>query len=565
MIKKLSLDLFEKKKSGDKMNQLTRFAIIFLSIMVLFSFSTEIITAQTNIKDSIKYQLLLFEDYRNNSLKIKSPYFSNELASFYKNNKFSPIWYKNGFNESALELMEIIRDIEREGLFPASYRYEYLNKNLFKDDLDIEDKALTEIILSNSYLLLASHFTNGLLSPETYEKNWLDIKNTINISQFLANAKNKERIRDSLYSLLPQTENYKKMRAHYNRYKKIKDNGGFQDIDIGRVVEKGMRGYDIKQIKIRLQQTDDFDGEVNIRFDKKLHEAVTNFQKRHGLTPDGIVGKETKIALNKDIDKRVKMISINMERLRWLPQKLGETYIFVNIADYKLNVVEKQKNIMNMKVIVGKEQRSTPVFSDEITYLVINPAWNLPKSIAVEDKLPLIKENINYLSNNNYKVLKISEGKFEEADPKKINWEELDKDNFNYYLKQEPGPNNALGRIKFMFPNKYSVYLHDTPQKELFEKTERSFSSGCIRLEEPFKLAEYILKKNNMWKPKKIEKILTSEEETKIDLTEKIPIHIIYMTAWVNDEGQLQFRDDIYSRDKNLIEVFYSQKEGRYE
>ncbi|MCF8000566.1 MAG: L,D-transpeptidase family protein [Halanaerobiales bacterium] len=547
------------------MRELSKFTIIFLSILIIILFSTEMIFAQTNIEDSIKYQLLLFKDYRTNSLKIKRPYFSNELAKFYEKNNFSPIWYNNGFNDSALKLMKVIRNIEGEGLFPGLYRYDYLKKNISNNNLNIEDKALTEIILSNSYLLLISHFSNGLLSPETYDRKWHSIENIINIPDFLSNVSNKGSIEDSLYSLLPQTESYSKLKKQLNLYKNIENNGGFQSVNISRVVEKGMRGYDIKQIKIRLQQTDDFDGQVNLSFDKNLHKAVINFQRRHGLTPDGIVGKDTKIALNKDVEKKLKKITINMERLRWLPQKLGDTYIFVNIADYKLKVIEKQKNMIDMKVIVGKEQRSTPVFSDEITYLVINPAWNVPKSIAVEDKLPLIKENIDYLFNNNYKVLRISEGKFEEADPKEINWEELDKDSFHYYLKQEPGPNNALGRIKFMFPNKYSVYLHDTPQKELFKKEERSFSSGCIRLEEPFKLAEYILKKNDMWEPKKIEEILSSEKETKIELSEKIPIHIIYMTAWVDDEGQLQFRDDIYSRDENLIEVFYSQKVGRYE
>ena len=539
------------------MKQLTSYTIIFLVIIALFLFSTEMVSAQTNLQDSINYQLLLFENYRNNSLKIKRPYFSNELIDFYKLNAFYPIWYNKGnFNEAAYELLEIIKNIEQEGLNPNLYRYNYLKKNLSNDELNIEDKALTEIVLSNSYLLLASHFTNGLLSPETYERNWDSIKYIIDLDNFLKNVSKENEIRASLYSLLPQTENYLKLRKKLNSYKTIAENGGFQDVDLGRVVDKGMRGYDIKQIKLRLKQTDDFNGDINIQFDEQLHRAVINFQKREGLIPDGIVGKDTEIALNKDIDKKLKQITINMERMRWLPQKLGDIYIFVNIADYKLNVVEEQKNVMDMKVIVGKEQRSTPVFSDEINHLVINPAWNLPRSIAVEDKLPIIKENIDYLTNYNYKVLKISEGKFEEVDPKEIDWEGIDKENFNYYLKQEPGPNNALGRIKFMFPNKYSVYLHDTPQKELFNKTERSFSSGCIRLEDPFKLAEYILKKNDLWEPDKIENILTSQEETKIDLPKEIPIHIIYMTSWVNDKNQLQFRDDIYNRDKRLIEAF---------
>ncbi|MFO7814864.1 MAG: L,D-transpeptidase family protein [Halanaerobiales bacterium] len=542
------------------------YTTIFLIFIMIFLFTMERVHAQKNIKDSIKYQLLLFEEPRENSLKIKEPFFAHELADIYEENLYSPFWLEgNNFNESAFELMKIIKNIEQEGLSPELYRYNYLKNNLSKNVLSLEDKSLSEIILSNSYLLLAAHFTNGLLDPEDFERDWSSIKDEINLSNFLENTRNKNKIRESLYSLLPHTENYLKLRNTLDTYKNIKKEGGFKKVDIGRVVEEGMQGYDILQLKERLKQSEDYKGDINNKFDKELYEAVTVFQSRHGLSPDGIVGEDTKIALNKNVDMRLEKITINMERLRWLPQKLGETYIFVNIANYELKVVEEQQNIFDMKVIVGKEQRSTPVFSDKINRLVFNPSWNLPKSIAVEDKLPLIKEDIDYLTKNNYKVLRISEGKFEEVDPEEIDWEELDEENFNYYLKQEPGPNNALGSIKFMFPNKYSVYLHDTPQKELFEEMERSFSSGCIRLEEPYKLAEYILKRNDMWEPEKIEKILTSKEETKIDLTEKIPIHIIYMTSWVNDEGELQFRKDIYNRDKNLIEAYYAQKEDGYE
>ncbi len=558
--------LIDKRKSGDKMKQLAKYAIIFFIIMSIFLFTMERVSAQTNIEDSIKYQLLLFKEYRTNSLKIKRPFFFSELAEVYKNNQFSPFWYNDtGFNESAYELLEVIKNIGREGLSSNLYRYNYLNKNLSKNELNIEEKALTEIILSNSYLLLASHFTNGLLNPETYEKNWHRVKNIINISYFLNNANNKNSIRKSLYSLLPQTENYLKLRNSLNLYTNIKEKGGFHKVNIGRVVEEGMRGYDIKQIKLRLEQTKDFNGEINIEFDKELQKAVTIFQKRHDLIPDGIVGKDTKIALNKDLDKKIKKITINMERLRWLPQQLGENYIFVNIANYKLKVVEEDKNIMDMKVIVGKEQRSTPVFSDKIEHIVLNPSWNLPKSIAVEDILPLIKDNIDYIPENNYKVLRITEGEFEEVNYETIEWKEMGEDNFNYYLKQKPGPNNSLGRVKFMFPNKYSIYLHDTPQEELFEESERSFSSGCIRLESPYKLAEYILKKNKKWEPEMIKKILVSKEETKIDLTNNIPIHLIYLTSWVKEQGRLQFRNDIYKRDKKLIDAYFKLKNIRDE
>jgi murein L,D-transpeptidase YcbB/YkuD len=211
-----------------------------------------------------------------------------------------------------------------------------------------------------------------------------------------------------------------------------------------------------------------------------------------------------------------------------------------------------------MKTIVGQEQRSTPVFSDTIDYLVINPYWYVPKSIAVKDKLPLIKKDYNYLLENNYSLFKYTgNNNLKKIDPAQVNWSEINKNNFNYLLRQNPGDENALGRVKFMFPNRFSVYLHDTPSKYLFSETERGFSSGCIRIEKPVDMAEYLLKDQEKWDRQAIEAEMKKDREKKVYLNNPIKIYIQYNTAWVDSLGNIQFREDIYNRDQKIIEEYF--------
>lgn len=539
---------------------------LYLTILIMcFSFlviSTVSSSAQINLNNEIEEQLSIFKEYELSKLKIKPPYFLNEVVDLYEKNNHDPFWIGEfWFKDSAYQLIEVIRSIEKEGLNPKEYRYDFLSEYFHKTTLNGRERALVDILMTNSFLLLNAHFKEGLLNPETLKRDWKITQNNQDLYNFLNNTIQNDNVIDSLYSLLPRSENYIQLRNKLKEYKKIKDNGGFIKFTGNRKIEKGMIGEDIINLKQRLKQTKDFRGALDEKFGPLLEEAVRSFQKRHGLKADGIVGSKTKEALNISIEEKIKKITINMERLRWLPQTLGDPYIFVNIADYELKVVENNKELFDIKVIVGKRQRSTPVFSEMIGYIVLNPYWTVPKKIAAEDKLPLIKKDINYLPENNYKVLKVSNGKLAEVDYKEIDWQSLEQENFDYFLRQAPGPNNALGRIKFMFPNKYSVYLHDTPSKELFLEEQRNFSSGCIRLQEPFKLAEYILKKNNKWDQEKFKEMLADENEEIIYLSEKMPIHIVYMTAWVNDNYQMQFRNDIYKRDQKLIEAYYNKKE----
>jgi murein L,D-transpeptidase YcbB/YkuD len=224
----------------------------------------------------------------------------------------------------------------------------------------------------------------------------------------------------------------------------------------------------------------------------------------------------------------------------------------VNIADFKLDVVENGHTLFNMKVIVGKPFWHTPVFSNKMTYIVINPSWNVPDSIAIEDVLPKVKKNADYLIKQKIKIIKGWGENSEEIDPKTIDWSKVTGSNFNYRLRQEPGIQNPLGRIKFMFPNRFGVYLHDSPSRRLFAKSRRIFSHGCIRIERPVDLAEYLLKGDPNWTRNKIIEAIKGSKEQDVPLPEPINVHILYLTAWVDNEGSLQFREDIYGRDERL-------------
>jgi murein L,D-transpeptidase YcbB/YkuD len=243
---------------------------------------------------------------------------------------------------------------------------------------------------------------------------------------------------------------------------------------------------------------------------------------------------------------------LNLERWRWIPRDLGSPHVRVNVADFRLVFQDADGFEWEQRVIVGKTARRTPVFSDQITYLVLNPAWNVPRSIMIKDILPQVVKNPEYLEKNSMTLLSGWGEGAEEIDPQSITWQEVDISSFPYRLRQEPGPDNALGRIKFMFPNPFSVYLHDTPHKTLFERVSRDFSSGCIRLEQPLRLALDLLEPDPEWDLPALQEALASKETRIVRLSRPVPVHLLYWTAWVNDAGQVNFREDIYNRDRKL-------------
>jgi murein L,D-transpeptidase YcbB/YkuD len=318
------------------------------------------------------------------------------------------------------------------------------------------------------------------------------------------------------------------------------------------MLRPGDVGPRVLQLSERLQKSGYYDGAIIEELDAELAAAVMRFQALHGLTADAVIGPATLRALNVSPQVRMDQINVNLERWRWLPEDLGERYVLVNIAGFRLDVVERGEYRLSMRVVVGQPYRRTPVFSGTMTYLVLNPWWEVPRSIAVKDKLSLIKADPGYLSRQGYSLLAGWGADEQVIDPGDIDWSAVTAGSFSFRLRQRPGAQNALGRVKFMFPNPHSVYLHDTPSRELFAQDSRSFSSGCIRLEYPLELAELLLSPAAEWRRSDIDRVLTAGRETVVKLRQPIPVHLLYWTAWADDDA-IQFREDIYGRDERVL------------
>jgi murein L,D-transpeptidase YcbB/YkuD len=290
--------------------------------------------------------------------------------------------------------------------------------------------------------------------------------------------------------------------------------------------------------------TDEFDG--------SLERAVYQFQLRHGLQADGIAGPETLATMNIPIDQRIGQIRANMERLRWISRQLPKEYLLVDIAGFSVKQYSDGKENWSTRAVVGKPFRATPVFRSSMTHIVLNPSWTVPPTILAEDFLPLFRVDSTQLKKKNLSVI---DNSGHEVDPATIDWTSATRKNFRYQLRQRPGPGNALGRIKFMFPNDYFVYLHDTPSKNLFGSSSRAYSSGCIRIEKPLELATLLLQKNNGWNYQRLLSALGNGQTRTIKLDWQIPVLLMYFTAEALDENRILFRNDLYNRDRTIIDA----------
>ncbi len=285
-------------------------------------------------------------------------------------------------------------------------------------------------------------------------------------------------------------------------------------------------------------------------FDKELEEAVKKFQKRHKLTSDGVIGKGTIEQMQVPIEDRIDMIILNLERIRWVFQQPDDDFLLVNIAGFHVKRFTNRNEVFDSRVIVGKYHKETPVFKGVMKYIVMNPTWTLPYSIATHETLPKLKKDPGYLA---AKHMEVTDKNGKILDPANIDWNKYSAGNFPFIIRQKAGPWNALGEVKFIFPNKYSVYLHDTPSRGLFNQQDRAFSHGCIRTEDKWGLLMSLMDEPDVWNMDKINEILRSGETTTIDLPKPINIYLVYLTAAVDQENNLMFMKDIYKRDKAVL------------
>lgn len=492
---------------------------------------------------------------------------SSVLREFYRSRHFRPAWSTDkGLRWESMVLIRAIIDAELEGLRSEDYHLPSI-ENLLIDigndqasDKQPDPYKFTDfdLLLTDAFLLYGSHLSAGRVNPQKIQSEWFIRARKVNLLKVLQYALESGQIEESLDILKPQSNVYDAMKHHMVRYKHILKSGGWPALPKGSLMRKGSKGKRVATLRTRLIRSGDLDESKETEgliFDDQLDEAVQRFQKRHGLLVDGMVGPETLAALNVPVEERIKKIKFNMERWRWLPRDLGERYVFINIANFELNIVEGEQILSTMRVVVGRKARPTPIFTGRMTYMELNPYWYIPGKIAREDILPKIWDDPNYLSKENIRVFKTWKESALEIDPETIDWALITRNNFPFKLRQEPGSSNALGRIKFVFPNKFSVFLHDTPARALFNKTKRSSSSGCIRVENPIELAEYLLKGKPKWDRDKILTTINKGKRTILPIPDPIKVHVLYMTAWIDQDGVLNFRDDIYGQDEPLKEA----------
>jgi murein L,D-transpeptidase YcbB/YkuD len=487
------------------------------------------------------------------------------IPSFYRQRKFSPAWMgENGKFLLADELLEEIKSCTRHALEPENYHLKTIEVllNTVRDNhrtpslVFYDTAADLDILLTDAFLFLSSHLFSGRVNPETVHVDWKAFSPDIDLGGVLKNALKDHAIRKTLQNLSPHHQEYLNLQSALKKYRELAAENELFPMPVGETLRYGDSNERVRTLRNRLIFSGDLKSTETPNpsfFDVDLIKAVKTFQFRHGLSVDGMVGDQTVAALNISVQTRLRQIELNMERWRWLPRDLGTQYILVNIANFKLSVIERGQPIMEMRVVVGKHYRKTPVFSEKLKYLVINPFWNVPTKLAVEDLAPKICPDPGYLAAKQIKVYENWRYDSPEIDPALISWCTLTPESyFPYKLQQAAGPHNPLGKIKFIFPNKYAVYLHDTPDKSLFDRDLRDFSSGCIRVEKPYLLAEFLLKSDARWTKEAISDLFKGSERKNIFLNEQIPVHLVYITAWADNGGVVHFRNDVYEQDRIL-------------
>jgi murein L,D-transpeptidase YcbB/YkuD len=441
-----------------------------------------------------------------------------------------------------------------DGLRPSDYPTGQLLTLLQETDFkDIRGLALIELYFSAAFLEYTADLSVGRFLPSKVDPNFFLKARSLDQAAALQAVGRAENLDDFFDDWQPASSYYTALRGALAQYRDFELEGGWEPVRLGPALKPGVSDPRVADIRERLAVTDAADPEGPSgpeTFDPELVLAVERFQARHGLDVDGIVGPAALVAMNVAVEDRIREIELAMERWRWMPRDLGQQYVMVNIAGFDLRRVEDGETKQRMSVVVGKPYSRTPVFSDQIRYIELNPYWTVPAGIAVKEQLGKLRSNPASLAGQGFQAVR---GK-EVLDLRSINWANYGPGNFPFQLRQQPGPKNALGRVKFMFPNEHSVYLHDTPSRSLFSRSERAFSHGCIRVSDPMDLAEQILVAGGVsgWSLDRMNKVVATEKNTVVKLAQPLPIHLTYLTAWVDETG-VNFRKDIYRQDAKLL------------
>lgn len=478
------------------------------------------------------------------------------------------LWSHNGkILPDANQLIEILQNSYKDALYPEDYHLSTIlqltQQVASAPTMQPPIAALADLdtTLTDAFLLYAKHMATGRVDNLAVYPTWTISKRAVNLPDLLQKATHGGNLTQVLNGLTPTYPGYLELKGQLDKYQSIASNGGWGQISTGASLKIGSKGVRVSQLQKRLTVTGEYTAtEKTTVYDKPLKQAVMKFQAHHGLKANGVVDKQTLQALNIPVNQVIKLIELNMDRLRWLPLQTSNQYLLVNIPNFSLDVMESGQSILNMPVIVGKGANRSCVLSSKISYIEINPYWSVPDSIGRKEILPKLQQDPNYLAKEQMNVYN---GSFANPpiDPSRIDWKKVNPNNMPYKFRQMPGEKNALGNIKFIFPNVCGIYLHDTPSRNLFGRNRRDFSHGCIRVGKPIELADYLLSDKPNWDGDRVESQIKLGKRQIVYLAEPMDVNIVYATVWVDNNGELQFRNDIYQID-NVDYPVYIPKES---
>jgi murein L,D-transpeptidase YcbB/YkuD len=498
------------------------------------------------------------------------------VARYYESQQFQPKWRDPARVDL---LLASLFDLLNDGLEPNDYHVEalqsYRSQLRRARTLPPGEQAALEVLATDAMMLGLYHLYLGKVDPEKLSSQWNFSSKPVDVERgfdALTRALASGQVRETFQRARPQHVWYQRGRERLKEYRALAGMGGWPTIPEGPTLKPGMTDPRVATMRARLEVTKDYvagsaappaaappaalqvdavppQGED--LYDAELEAAVKRFQERHGLTADGAVGPATRAAMNVSVQDRIDQMRVNLERGRWVLHEMKGDLVLVNVAGFDVAYFRNDEPIWTSRVIVGRPYRETPIFKSLITYVVFNPTWTIPPTILVKDKLPVIKRDPGYLKRNNIRVI---DSRGREVDPYSVNWSQYGAGRMPpYQLRQDPGEDNALGLVKIMFPNPHMVYLHDTPAKSLFEKDERTFSSGCIRVEKAFELAELVLNDPAQWTQQTMAEVVATKKMQTVNLAKPVPVLILYWTAQPRPDGQVIFRNDVYGRDKATL------------
>ncbi|MCJ8314638.1 MAG: L,D-transpeptidase family protein [Saccharospirillaceae bacterium] len=506
----------------------------------------------------------------------------NNVMEIYQSNNYELIWFDNlDFKDEGYKFLTLLREAVADDRY--FYRYseipfihEVSKKSVFIKDITKLDILVTDAFVSFVQDSLNNDFVPDLNSHDHHNSEAVIVPlneqiryTTDDVVTWIIKHVSQNEISIALDTLVPSHDGYLAMREIFNHFIHVTSFQTWKPLPDGVPIRLNQEHIDIPLIRAQLHffemasslvdkqlisYKDYFKSlqfnALTMKLDEELSLQIGLFQEQNGLENTGDIGPQTRKLLQIPPQRFIRKIALNMKRWRRLPDNLGDKYIFVNMAAFDLNLIENNKSIMKMKVIVGRPNRRTPTLIDPIRTLVLNPTWTVPTRIALLDIVPQARRDPNYLKSHNIEVLKGYGANTRVIDPSTVNWSKIRKGNLPFYFRQKSGYNNALGQVKFALPNDMAIYLHDTNHRELFSRDYRALSSGCVRVEKPLDLARALLEGKPNWDKSKIDKVLDHGKTTYVKLPKPVPLYLIYWTAFIDDNGKLQSRDDVYNWDR---------------